>query len=270
MLEEIILCDLTDREAVGPLKLPKGLDAVLNLAGFASNNGGDEALIRRVNVEVHRNLYTRIRQLGLTPLIIAVSSSTVYDQNSNMPQTEETTLKDPNQARPYEASKIEMEQIVRKDFADFAITIARPFNHVGVGQAPQGFIVPDFTHQILNALKTGQTVQTGSLHTRRDYSSVTDVVRAYADIVDSGIRGETLNICSGETLNGQQILDHIIDRLNVRGKVSYVIDPAKMRPGEIEEIVGSHEKLSSLTSWQPTPGGALRAIDHYVDSVTKT
>jgi len=59
------------------------------------------------------------------------------------------------------------------------VIIARPFNHLGPGQALT-FVVPALVSRLLDAAKRGEDeIVVGDLSTRRDFSDVRDVVRAY-------------------------------------------------------------------------------------------
>lgn len=210
LVDQISVCDLSDPESVAKLDIDPRVDAVLNLAGFATNTGGDAELIHRINVGVHVNMCKRLGSLGLKPVYIGVSSSTVYRADQDLPLTEESALKDPLDARPYESSKIRAEDSLAQ-FADAKILIARPFNHIGACQGP-GFLIPDLAAQALEALRTGTPMLVGNLKSRRDYTSVQDVVRAYADLVEMQTikSGDVFNICSGRSISGEEMLSMLL------------------------------------------------------------
>ena len=77
------------------------------------------------------------------------------------------------------------------------MVIARPFNHVGPGQSPT-FVVPALATRLLDAKEHGDyRIPVGDLSTRRDFTDVRDVVRAYRLLAEFGLSGEAYNIASG-------------------------------------------------------------------------
>ncbi len=85
---------------------------------------------------------------------------------------------------------------------------------------------------------------------QRDYTDVRDVVRAYVDILEKGKAGKAYNVCSGKGYKLSDLLDKyrsLIDR-----DVEIVSDKSRMRPVDIPILIGSYEKLSADTGWEPT------------------
>ena len=50
------------------------------------------------------------------------------------------------------------------------------------------------------------TLATGNPDTRRDYTDVRDVVRAYRLLAESGDSGEAYNVCSGRTASAAELV----------------------------------------------------------------
>jgi len=250
-VDESYVCDLSDPNQAGRLTID-GIDVVLNLAGYATNTGGNEELINRVNVGVHVNLYRRIKELNISPRIIAVSSGAVYDPYQQMPETEESKLKVVSDARPYEASKIRMERALEEFQDELEIITARPFNHIGPGQGP-GFIVPEFAAQIDEAIRSDSEVRVGNLMSRRDYTSVRDVARAYLALATTKHLGHTVyNICSGQSYSGEEILKMLIQEFNSPYELKVTVDQAKLRgKNDDTEIIGSYKRIREDTGWRP-------------------
>jgi GDP-4-dehydro-6-deoxy-D-mannose reductase len=250
LVDEAIYIDLTDSEAVKKLPI-EDVGTILNLAGIATNTGGDPELIKRVNVSVHTVLYDEFVRRGVPARALAISSSTVYESVDGLPQTELSPLKDPEIARPYEASKILMERTLsRYDGTCLEVITIRPFNHVGPHQRP-GAIVPDLAEQLYESVQTGLPIMVGDLSSRRDYTSVKDVVCAYLTLADSdNLSSNVYNICSGKSLSGEELLGMLKAGFNA-SEIEVKKDPAKHRPNEIKEIIGSHDLLTKDTGWTP-------------------
>jgi GDP-4-dehydro-6-deoxy-D-mannose reductase len=253
LVDLVSVCDLSDPDQTSLLELGD-ISAILNLAGFATNTGGDGELIRKINVGAHVNLYARVQQLGLAPRIIAVSSGSVYDPDQPMPESERSKLKDVSKARPYEASKILMEQAL-STFIDngLDIVIVRPFNHIGPGQGP-GFIVPDLANKIIESLRGDLSISTGNLETMRDYTDVRDVVRAYADLVEApALEHKLFNICSGTSIKGSDILDMLLRQLDPDHKITVEgFDASLVRTNDPSNVFGSYVRLAKDTDWSPS------------------
>ncbi|MFV0526530.1 MAG: GDP-mannose 4,6-dehydratase [Acidimicrobiales bacterium] len=153
---------------------------------------------------------------------------------------------------PYGVSKQAAEavcqQYVRGRGLD--VVVVRPFNHLGPGQSPR-FVASAFASQIADAELVGSgELRHGDLSARRDLTDVTDVVRAYRLLAERGRTGEVYNVCSGRAVTMQDLLDILVERSKV--PITTSIDPERLRPVELPLLVGSHDKLTVDTGWEPT------------------
>ena len=240
-------CDLTDKDAVSSLPLGD-VDAVINLAGLASIGASfkNSAGYLLTNVKVHTVLLERAIARKLTGTrFLSISTGAIYDPHQPMPISESGLLA--NAGSPYAQSKIAME----KELADYRnkgldVVIARPFNHIGPGQLP-GFLLPDLIDQVLNRSE----VVVGDLSTRRDYTDVRDVVKAYVFLATAPELDTNLcNICSGKSISGQEMLDLIFE-LSGRPKKPVRIGESLLRPNDPTEIYGDNSLLRKMSGWQP-------------------
>ncbi len=243
--------DVTDASQVNTLPLVN-IDAVVSLAGLA--NVGDSfnksALYKHVNVAVLQVLGEAFLAQGYRPRIIAVSTGAVYKSGQPLPLTEDSIVD--ASSSPYTASKLLMEKAaVELRQAGLDCVVVRPFNHIGPGQVA-GFLLPDLYDKI-NAARSGGSVKVGNLKTRRDYTDVRDIVRAYADLatVDSMTALGPYNICSNQSRSGQELLDVLLEVIGLRGQVQIEIDKALFRPHDPIELLGSYDRLRELSQWQP-------------------
>jgi GDP-4-dehydro-6-deoxy-D-mannose reductase len=257
--------DLTNGKQVGSIDLSE-IAAVVSLAGLAQVGGSfkDPKKYLQVNVDVLTVLGERILKENLPIRVLAVSSGAVYDSNQPLPLSEESALT--SSGSPYAQSKILMERRAAElRSGGLDCVVVRPFNHIGPGQEP-GFLVPDLFKKTSGALETGEPVKVGSLQTRRDYTDVRDVVRAYADLISQpALQHEVYNVSSGRGIAGQQILDMILIAIGAEGRVQIEIDKELIRPGDPAELYGSHERLSRETGWQPKID-VERTIRDFVES----
>lgn len=255
VLDGYIGVDLTSPEGVSRISLQK-FDAIINLAGFAKvgESRGQGELYNRVNVGVHTVLYDECLNQGVAPRIIAISTGAVYDPNQTMPITEESALIADDKTNEYVISKKLMEQAVL-GFKEkgLPVIIARPFNHTGPGQLP-GFLLPDLFVQVEHSQASGEPVKVGNLETKRDFTDVRDVAQAYADLAladQASLHHDIYNICSGKSVRGKEILEMLAKACKIT-EMQTEVDPDRLRPNEVMNIYGSHERLTADTGWQPT------------------
>jgi GDP-4-dehydro-6-deoxy-D-mannose reductase len=113
-------------------------------------------------------------------------------------------------------------------------------------------VVSDFARQIAEAEQTARdatvTVDTGNLETRRDFTDVRDVVRAYAALVDRQVTG-AFNVCTGRSVTVAEVLSGLSELTSL--EVLSVSETDLIREGEILDLRGSHAKLTEATGWQP-------------------
>jgi GDP-4-dehydro-6-deoxy-D-mannose reductase len=226
------------------------INAVIHLAGLAAVGPSfdDPLKYLNINVGIELNLYEACIKQGCRPNMLIVSSGMLYDPTEPMPLKEDSAILP---SSPYAVSKVSQE-VFAKYYSkrDFNSIIARPLNHIGPGQKG-GFIVPDFAMQIASA-ERGEisSIRVGDLTSKRDYTDVRDIVRAYRLLAEKGHPNETYNICSGNSHSGQDILDGLLAASDA--KVTTEKDPERMRPSDIPEIYGSHDKITQDTGWEPS------------------
>jgi GDP-4-dehydro-6-deoxy-D-mannose reductase len=181
---------------------------------------------------------------------LVISSSEVYGVVREEDQPLHETFR-VAPANPYSSSKVEAERVARDAvrFRGQRVIVARPFNHLGPGQSPT-FVVPALVSRLLDAREYGEgEIIVGDLSTRRDFSDVRDVVRAYRLLARLGITGEVYNVASGHDVALNDIANQLLAQLapNVR----LVVDPSLLRPVEIPVSRGSYDKLHQATGWAP-------------------
>ena len=251
LLNSYARCDLMDQSDVAALPL-KELSTVINLAGLArvGDSFKNPGIYNQVNVKVLTILGDRLVEEKSHARMIAISTGAVYDPSAELPLTEDSGIALDNS--PYALSKLLMEQAaaqLSKEGLD--CIVVRPFNHIGPGQEP-GFLVPDLYDKINKALQTGQPVEVGNLKTRRDYTDVRDVVKAYADLATTqGLLFDVYNVCSSKSIAGETILKIMLELMGATGKIETKVNPSFIRPSDPQDIYGSHERLTTETGWAP-------------------
>ncbi len=189
--------------------------------------------------------------------LIWVSSCEVYGAPAQLPTTEAAPYAPAN---PYAVSKAagEMLAAVYASAHGLRITCARPYSHSGPGQRPL-FLLSNLSRQGAQARRAGRSelrVMTGNPDTRRDFTDVRDVARAYRlmsalDVTPGSM--DIYNVCSGRSIStAEQVrtLARLLDPI----AVEHVVEPARVRASEVMELRGDHTKLTAATGWQPRIG----------------
>jgi GDP-4-dehydro-6-deoxy-D-mannose reductase len=158
-------------------------------------------------------------------------------------------------ANPYAVSKAtgDLLAAVYADAHGLAVIRARPFNHAGPGQRPI-FILSSLARQAACARVEGAAslrLVTGNPDTRRDFTDVRDVVRAYRLLVARAAPGAVYNVCSGRSVSATEQVG-LVAELIAPISVEHVIEPARVRAHEVMDLRGSHERLTSATGWEPS------------------
>jgi GDP-4-dehydro-6-deoxy-D-mannose reductase len=90
----------------------------------------------------------------------------------------------------------------------------------------------------------------GDLTTRRDFSDVRDVVRAYRLLMERGRSGEVYNVASGHDTALIDVAHELVAQ--IAPDVQLVPDVDLLRPVEVPVMRGSYRKLHAATGWEPT------------------
>jgi GDP-4-dehydro-6-deoxy-D-mannose reductase len=244
--------DLRDQAGWIELLAAQTPDVVYHLAGWSDvgsswDNPGDTFLVNSVGTQ---HVLEAARLAGVGRVVI-VSSAELYGVVNpvELPLVESH----PVQPRsPYGASKQAAEAVALQYHRGFGleVTIARPFNHLGPGQSTR-FVAPAFARQIVEAEVLGGPRQLlhGNLSGQRDYTDVRDVVRAYRLLATEATPGEVYNICSGEAVSTQRLLETLLDLSPAT--VELRADPERFRPIDLPVLRGSASKLAADTGWAP-------------------
>jgi GDP-4-dehydro-6-deoxy-D-mannose reductase len=245
--------DVTDRAQVGAALSDTTPDVIYHLAAMTSvaDSWSRPNEFTRVNVLGTAHLLDAAHEVVPEARVVVVSSSEVYGvvREEDLPLTEVSATAPSN---PYSTSKLEAELVAREAVRSRHqnVVIVRPFNHIGPGQSTS-FVVPALVRRLLDATADGKHfILVGDLSTRRDFSDVRDVVRAYRLLGEWGRAGEVYNVASGHDVALSDIADEIRRRINPG--VELLVDPELLRPVEVPVSRGSFLKLHEATGWEPT------------------
>ena len=133
---------------------------------------------------------------------------------------------------------------------NFKAIRTRGFNHTGPRRG-EVFVTSNFASQLAR-IEAGQSppvIEVGNLEARRDFTDVRDMVRAYWLAVTKARSGEVYNIASGTAITIRELLDRLIALTGVEVEVRQ--DPERMRPSDVEILLGDASKFRADTGWEP-------------------
>jgi GDP-4-dehydro-6-deoxy-D-mannose reductase len=245
--------DLGDAGAVRALVAEFAPDVVHHLACLSSvgRSWTEPAQTMRDNVSTAVNLLEALRCEAPAARVVWVSTSEVYGEAATLPIEERMALEP---ASPYAISKAAGDQLAGVYAQAYGLPVirARPFSHAGPAQRPM-FLMSSLARTLARARRDGQRsvrVATGNPATRRDFTDVRDVARAYRLLAEHGAPGEVYNVSSGRSVSTAeqvQLAAELVAPLHVE----HVVDPAQVRAHEISDLRGSHARLTAATGWVP-------------------
>lgn len=229
-------------------------DSIMHLAAIAPTWTQDPENIFKINLIGTLNLYLAVESQKkinqIDPKIIYISSAETYGKTTNPEKITEENPFFP--ANYYGSSKVAADRLSYQmaQSSKLNITIVRPFNHAGPGQL-KGFFVPDMASQIVEIENdpSKNELMVGNLESVRDISDVRDIVAGYKLLLEADTTpGEAYNICSGQGIKMQDILNKLLSMAKKEIKINE--DPKRMRPSEVPITVGDNSKFKKLTGWE--------------------
>jgi GDP-4-dehydro-6-deoxy-D-mannose reductase len=243
--------DVADAAAVTLALEAAAPDAVYHLAAMThvGQSWDSPAAVLSVNVLGTACVLAAARQLAHSPVVLVVSSAEVYGAvaEGDLPLAESAPVAP---LTPYAASKAAAEQVALQAWRGYGqpVIVVRPFNHIGPGQSPT-FAVPALASRIAQAEHDGtRTLTVGTLSTRRDFTDVRDVVRAYRQLVEVGTPGTIYNVCSGVDIAMSEIADRLLALAGA--DLSLVTDPELVRPVDVPALRGDPARVQAATGWR--------------------
>ena len=240
-----VIANLTDKASLIAALEGEKFDAVVHLAAISFVAHGDIDEIYATNLLGTTNLIDVVTEFTKNPVhFLIASSGNIYGNTQRLPITEQNGFSPVND---YAASKCAMEMAVKVRSQNTKITVVRPFNYTGVGQA-EYFLIP----KIVKAFKENKDmIELGNLDVARDFSDIRDVVSAYLKLIEQGCEG-TFNLCSGRPVSLSSVLA-LCEKLSGR-KLKVTVNPDFVRSNEVKLLYGDDSKLKEAV-------GDYRAYD---------
>jgi len=233
--------DLLDADGLAAVVQRVQPRQVGHLAAISFVAHGDAAEIYATNIVGTRNLLQALAALPQPPAsVLVASSANIYGNATREPIEEDCP---PQPMNDYAVSKFAMEQMAALWGDKLALTVVRPFNYTGIGQANH-FLIP----KIVDAYRRRvPEIELGNIDVERDFSDVRDVVEAYRRLIELSPRG-VFNVCSGQAI---ALRDVMAEAQELTGHAMGVrVNPAFVRANEVKRLRGSSTKLdAAIGTW---------------------
>jgi GDP-4-dehydro-6-deoxy-D-mannose reductase len=249
----LIQADLSDARSMDVAVKQANPDYIFHLAAqsYVLASWVMPAQTIQTNVVGQVNLLEAVRKADINPVIHIAASSEIY----GLVHPSETPIKETNPVRPlstYGVSKLAQDMLGYQYFKSYGMKIirTRAFNHTGPRRGDV-FVTSNWTKQVaeIENLKKEPVMYVGNLHSKRDFTDVRDMVKAYLLAVEKGTPGEVYNIGSGKAIQMSELLKMILSLSKEKIRVEQ--DPARMRPSDVDVLVCDCTKFHEATGWTP-------------------
>jgi GDP-4-dehydro-6-deoxy-D-mannose reductase len=247
-----VAVDLRDGELVCEAVRDAAPDVVYHLAALSSVGRSwlEPTRTMSENLMTATNVLEAVRLEQPAARVVWVSSCEVYGPTPALPVPESAPLAP---ASPYAVSKASGELLVNvyAGWHGLDIVCARPFSHSGPGQLPT-FLLSSLAQQAAKGRLDGvdrMRIVTGNPDTRRDFTDVRDVVRAYR-LLGAGSQTGVYNVSTGRSVSCAEQVE-LLAGLLAPIAVEHEVDPARVREHEVMELRGDPSKLTAATGWEP-------------------
>lgn len=249
---QLIDCDLTDSSSVFSLMKNVKPDYIFHLAAlsFVPDSWIFPEVTLQENILMQLHVFEAVRHAVLDPVIQVALSSEEYGKvyPDEVPVTESNPFRP---LSPYGVSKVAQDMLAYQYHQSYGLKVirTRAFNHEGPRRGDD-FVTSNFAKQIaeIEAGLKPPIMHVGNLNAKRDWSDVRDVVRAYLLSVQKCTPGEDYVIASGKSRSIKDLLDYLLSL--TKQKIEVAVDPARLRPSDVEILLGDASKFARATGWE--------------------
>lgn len=246
-------CDLTDFKNTYDVIKEVKPDYIFHLAAqsFVPTSWVSPGATITDNITMQLNVFEAVREAEIDPVIQIALSSEEY----GLVLPDEVPISEDNPLRPlspYAVSKVAQDMLGYQYHQSYGLKVirTRTFNHEGPRRG-EVFVTSNFAKQIaeIEAGLKEPVIHVGNLEAKRDWTDVRDIVRGYWLAVNKCTPGDVYVLASGETRTVQAMLDLLLSMSNIKVEVRQ--DPSRMRPSDVQILLGDYSKFNRETGWKP-------------------
>jgi len=232
--------DITNAQQVEQAMLEIQPEYIINLAAISFVPDGASADIYALNTFGPQNILEACLKLAQKPKkIILASTSHIYGEQASE-IIDEGCLANP--INHYGCSKWAMEQIAKTYHDKLNITITRPFNYTGKGQADK-FLIPKIVQHF--KLKS-PTIKLGNIDIWRDFSDVRWIAQAYTSLLsEQSPELKIVNLCSGKLTSIREMIEMLQQITGHKLKIE--TDMRFVRSADMVRQCGDNQRLLKYT-----------------------
>ena len=248
----LIEADMSDASSMRKLIGAVRPDRIFHLAAqsYVPASWSAPAETLNLNIVGQVNIFEAVREAGIDPLIHIAGSSEEY----GMVYPDEVPIREANPLRPlspYAVSKVAQEMLAWQYYCSYGLktVVTRGFNHTGPRRG-HVFVTSSFAKQIAEIEKglRPPVIYVGDLTSKRDWTDVRDMVRAYWLALEKGEPGQVYNVGAGVTRTVQEMLDILLTLTRVSVDVRQ--EPSRMRPSDVKILWADCTKFKERTGWE--------------------
>jgi GDPmannose 4,6-dehydratase len=191
-----------------------------------------------------------IRQVDTSIKIYQASSSEMYGRVREVPQTELTPF---YPRSPYGVSKVFAHYITvnyRESYSMFAVS-GILFNHESPRRGLE-FVTRKVSDGVARIkLGLADHLSLGNLDAHRDWGFAGDYVRAMWMMLQQP-QPDDYVIATGQSHSVRQLVETAFGHVGLEWQKYVRIDPALMRPAEVDHLIGDASKARRVLGWEPS------------------
>ena len=244
--------DLLDQLSIIDVIKASNPDEVYNLAAqsFVPTSWKQPVLTGEFTAMGVTRVLEAIRLLGPDKIrFYQASSSEMYGKVQAVPQTETTPF---YPRSPYGVAKLYGHWITinyRESYNMYCVS-GILFNHESPRRGRE-FVTRKVTDGVARIkLGLAKELRLGNLDSKRDWGFAGDYVRAMWLMLQQDTPDDYV-IATGETYTVESLVEHAFRAADLDWKKYVVIDPAFVRPAEVDLLIGSPEKAWKQLGWKP-------------------
>ena len=194
-------------------------------------------------------LLESIRRIKPDAKFYQASSSEVFGQPDESPQTEKTAFRPRN---PYGTAKAYAHWITTnyRQYYNLYACCGITYTHESPRRGTE-FVFRKITRAAaMIKLGLANELKLGNLDARRDWCHAKDAVEAMWLIMQQANPDDYI-ISSGETHSVRELVDYAFKYVNLNYQDYVSVDPNFYRPDELIQLVGSIDKIQTKIGWKP-------------------
>jgi GDPmannose 4,6-dehydratase len=244
--------DLLDQTSLVDILREYGPSEVYNLAAqsFVPTSWKQPVLTGEFTALGVTRMLEAVRMVDPAIRFYQASSSEMFGKVQQVPQTEGTPF---YPRSPYGVAKVYGHWITvnyRESYNLFACS-GILFNHESPRRGLE-FVTHKVTYAVAR-IKLGRQrqVRLGNLDAQRDWGYAPDYVRAMWLMLQQNHPDDYV-IATGETHSVRELCEMAFDHVGLDWQDHVVVDPAFIRPAEVDHLIGDASKAGRVLGWEPS------------------